>query len=119
MLNPDSDLFRTHEDWVLHTPVRPYTTTRNQVALNLAREDVCQWAMKMVDDLITEYQLDYLKWDMNSYITDFGWETGTEQEKDEMRIKLIQNVYRIWEHITTRHPDVLFENCAHGGARAD
>lgn len=119
MADPDSDLFREHEDWMLKTPGRDYTLSRNQVVLNIARDDICDWAMKMVDGLITDYDLDYVKWDMNRYISDFGFEGATDEEQDEIRVKYIRNIYKIWDYITSRHPDVLFENCAHGGARAD
>ena len=43
MVNPNSDLYRSHPDWVLHYPNRTLHEGRNQLVLNLAREDVYQY----------------------------------------------------------------------------
>ncbi len=119
MVNPDSDLFRAHPDWVLQSKHREPSLSRNQLALNMAREDVLQYMIGVLDGLVEDYHLDYLKWDMNRYISDFGWPEGTKQDRDRLPITLIENVYRIWEHLNEKYPDLLLENCAHGGARAD
>ncbi len=119
MVNPDSDLYRTHPDWVLQSPNRPQTLSRSQLALNLAREDVMEYLIQMLDGLVEEYELDYLKWDMNRYISDFGWAQGTKEQRDRLPITLIENVYRIWDHLNEKYPNLLLENCAHGGARTD
>lgn len=81
MVNPDSDLFRAHPDWVLQSESRPQTTSRNQLVLNLAREDVLAYVLDVLDRTIQENELDYLKWDMNRYITDWGWPTAAKSAR--------------------------------------
>ena len=119
MVNPDSNLYRAHPDWVLHDEGRKPWLSRNQLVLNLAREDVCQFAIDMLDRLLAEYELDYLKWDMNRYFGETGWPGASSKEIGELRIRFIQNLYRIWDHLNKVAPHILFENCAGGGGRAD
>ena len=61
MLNEDSELYRAHPDWVIRDPARSMTTQRNQLILNLARDDVRDWIIGWLDDLIERTPLDYLK----------------------------------------------------------
>ena len=119
MVNPDSDLYRAHPDWVIHDPTRPRTLQRNQLVLNLARDDVRDWAIAWLDDLIDRYQLDYLKWDMNRYVFENGWPDAAPEERRSLSIRYTRNLMAIWKHLNERHPDVLFENCASGGGRSD
>ena len=65
MVNPDSDLYRKHPDWVLNFPGRPRTEQRNQLVLNLARPDVRDFVFGFMDKLLTENDITFLKWDYN------------------------------------------------------
>lgn len=114
MVNPDSDLFRAHPDWVLSEPNRDPTLIRTQLILDMTREDITQWAMNWLDRLITDANLDYLKWDMNREAT----EIGLDQFERGVAVKYMQNVERIWKHLNEKFPDLLLENCAGGGGRA-
>ncbi len=112
MVNPDSDLYRAHPDWVIADPTRPRTEQRNQLTLDLSREDVLAFCLDFLDRVIEDYKLDYLKWDMNRYVS----EPGTDKA---MPIRFIQNLYKIWAHLNEKYPHVLYENCASGGGRSD
>ncbi len=113
MVNPASDLYKEHPEWVLTFPNRETSIKRNQYVLNLAREDVLEFCWNVVDKMISDYDLDYVKWDMNSFMAESGAELG------DVRIKFIENIYEIWRRMNEKYPDVLFENCASGGGRAD
>jgi alpha-galactosidase len=119
MVNPDSDLYRAHPDCVVHFPTRERTTQRNQLVLNLARDDVREFAFEFIDRLIREHRLDYIKWDMNRHVTEAGWPDAPPAEQRSLRVRYILNLYEIWRRLNETHPNVLYENCAHGGARAD
>lgn len=119
MVNPDSNLFRAHPDWIIGDPTRPATLQRNQLVLNLARDDVRDWAIDWLCRLIGDFKLDYLKWDMNRYVTENGWPDAPIEEKQSLSIRYTRNLLRIWEVLNKRFPDVLFENCASGGGRSD
>lgn len=115
MVNPDSELYRTHPDWVLSEPARERTLSRNQCILDLSRDEIRDWIIGWLDKLITETKLDYLKWDMNRYAS----ELGLYALDRGVTVKYMQNLYLIWKHLNERFPDLLLENCASGGGRAD
>ena len=113
MVNPYSELYKKHSDWVLSFPNRENTERRHQLVLNLARKDVMEFAWESVDRIIREFDLDYVKWDMNRYFSE------TVPHCDDLRVRYIENLYEIWRRLNEKYPDVLFENCASGGGRAD
>lgn len=118
MININSDLYKQHPEWVLEYKTRERTQFRYQSILNLARDDVREFVWETVDRVISEFELDYVKWDMNAYMTEIGNDTHDGNTK-EITVKYIQNLYEVWRRMNEKYPDVLFENCAHGGARAD
>ncbi len=112
MLTEDSALYKEHPDWVLGYENRETTYIRNQRVLNLSRDDVYFFCEQTLDRIIEDYELDYLKWDMNRYIC----ETDTTSD---FYIKYTKNLTRLYKHIREKFPRLLIENCAHGGARSD
>jgi alpha-galactosidase len=119
MVNPKSELYQKHPDWVLHFPNRERTTGRNQLVLNLAREDVKQFAFDVVDQLLGTLNIKYLKWDMNRYFSEPGWPSEAGPEQKEVSVKYVFNLYDIWDRLQKKYPDVIFHNCASGGGRID
>ena len=118
MVNETSELYKKHPEWVLEYPNRSHTKFRHQCVLNLAREDVKDFVFSSVDSIIRDFNLDYVKWDMNAYISEAGNSTYSGQQK-EIWVRYTENLLDIWKKLNEKYPDVLFENCAHGGARAD
>ncbi|WP_206184954.1 alpha-galactosidase [Thermoactinospora rubra] len=117
MVNPDSDLYRRHPDWVLHLPHRARTTLRNQLVLNFARPDVAEWAYSWLDDLVTAHGIDYLKWDMNRALAQAGW--PGHADPDRVWSEHVRNVYRVMDRLRAQHPALRIEACAGGGGRLD
>jgi alpha-galactosidase len=117
MVNPDSDLYRAHPDWVLHQPHRRRTEMRHQLVLNLARPDVAEWAHAWLDRLVGEHGIDYLKWDANRAFTEAGW--PGENDPDRLWIGHTRAVYRIMDRLRADHPALRIEACAGGGGRTD
>lgn len=113
MVNPTSDLYKEHPEWVLTFPNRETTMKRNQYVLDLSRDDVLEFCWNALDKMIGDYDLDYVKWDMNTYISETGTELG------DFRIRYIRNLYELWRRMNEKYPNVLYENCAAGGGRAD
>lgn len=119
MVNPDSDLYRAHPDWVMNYPTREREEKRCQLTLNLAREDVYQFTVDWLDKLLSESNIECLKWDMNRYFSQAGWPEAETKEQKTIYIKYVQNFHRILEHINKKFPHVMIENCASGGLRTD
>ena len=73
MVNPDSDLYRAHPDWAMHFPNRPRTEARNQLVLNLARDEVKEYVFSFLDKLASENNIAFFKWDYNRNWSEPGW----------------------------------------------
>ena len=119
MINPNSDLYRKHPDWVLNFPNRERTQWRNQLTLNLAREDVCRYLLDAMTDLLSHNNIKFVKWDRNRGLTQPGWPEAAESLQREVRIRYMENLYGLIDTLRARFPDVIFENCSSGGGRPD
>ncbi|MEP7257575.1 MAG: alpha-galactosidase, partial [Flavitalea sp.] len=119
MVNPNSDLYRAHPDWVLNFPNRTRLERRNQLVLNLARPDVYDYLYKTLSELLANNNIKYMKWDMNRPVSEPGWPSALPEMQKEVRIRYTRNLYRLIDELKKRFPDVLFENCSSGGGRVD
>jgi len=119
MVNPDSDLYRAHPDWVLHFPGRPESEQRNQLVLNLARPDVREYVLGFLDKLLTENEIAFLKWDYNRNWSEPGWDQLPAAEQKRVYVDFTQNLYSILSELRKRHPNVEIESCSGGGGRVD
>ena len=119
MVNPDSDLYRQHPDWVLNFAGRPRTEGRNQLVLNLARPDVRAYVYGFLDKLLTENQIAFLKWDYNRNWSEPGWPAVAPDEQKQVYVKYVENLYSILRELRAKHPGVEIESCSGGGGRVD
>jgi len=119
MVNPDSDLYRKHPDWVLSFPGRPRSEQRNQLVLNLARPDVRDYVLGFLDKLLSENDIAFLKWDYNRNWTEPGWDQLPASEQKRVYVEFTRNLYAILAELRHRHPKVEFESCSGGGGRVD
>ncbi|MEU9191992.1 alpha-galactosidase [Streptomyces hundungensis] len=117
MVNPDSDLYRAHPDWVQFQPGRPRTEFRNQLVLNLAREDVREHVGERLDALLAGAPIDYVKWDFNRCFTDAGW--PGEAYPQRLWTEHVHAFYALLDRLRAAHPHVAFESCSGGGGRVD
>lgn len=118
MVNPDSELYRAHEDWIIHFPERERTLSRNQSMLNLGRADVQDYLIGIFDRLLSETPIDFIKWDMNRNVSEPGWPTH-DRDAREIWVRYVWGLYRVWGELRRRHPNVIWENCSGGGGRVD
>ncbi|HUB52818.1 MAG TPA: alpha-galactosidase [Terracidiphilus sp.] len=119
MVNPDSDLYRKHPDWVLNFPGRPRTEQRNQLVLNLARPDVRDYVLGFLDKLLTDNDISLLKWDYNRNWSEPGWDQMPAGEQKAVYVDFTQNLYAILDELRKRHPNIEIEDCSGGGGRID
>jgi len=114
MVNPDSDLYRAHPDWVLSGPGAPNIPMRNQLTLDLSRGEVSDYLFERLDALLSTYDIAYLKWDMNRETLHPGDGEGRPSMHKQTRA-----LYALIARLKAKHPKVEIESCASGGARAD
>jgi alpha-galactosidase len=119
MVNPNSDLYRKHPDWVLNFPTRPHTEGRNQLVLNLARPDVRDYVFQFLDKLLEENDIAFLKWDYNRNWSEPGWPAVAPEDQKQVYITYVQNLYSILDRLRAKHPQVEIESCSGGGSRVD
>jgi alpha-galactosidase len=118
MVNPDSDLYRAHADWIIHFPGRERTLGRNQSMLNIGRTDVQDHLIGVFDKLLSENAIDFIKWDMNRNVSEPGW-PAHDRDQREIWVRYVEGLYRVWGELRRRHPNVIWENCSGGGGRVD
>jgi len=119
MVNPNSELYRAHPEWAFHRPGSKPLEDRNQLVLNMAREDVKQYTLDWLTKLLTEAPCSFLKWDFNRDVAEIGWPEADPGLAREARIRFVRNVYEIHDEIRRRFPDLMIEACAGGGGRID
>ncbi|MBQ3264445.1 MAG: alpha-galactosidase [Ruminococcus sp.] len=119
MVNEDSDLYRAHPDWALTAPNRLPMMSRNQLALDLSREEVHEYLYTVISGLLNKYHIEYIKWDFNRSLSDVYSHSTPSARQGEVTHRYYLSLYRLYERLTSAFPDVLFEGCAGGGGRFD
>lgn len=111
MVNPNSNLYHEHPDWVLHAGPYPRTERRKQLVLNLALPEVQDFIIKSVSDILSSADITYVKWDNNRGMH--------EMPSPATNHAYMLGLYRVLDELTIKFPDVLWEGCASGGGRFD
>ena len=119
MVNPNSDLYREHPDWILHVPDRKPSLSRHQLVLDFSRKEVVDHIHGMIAKILRESKISYIKWDMNRSLTECGSAALPADRQGEVFHRFILGVYDLYERLTSEFPEILFESCAGGGARFD
>jgi alpha-galactosidase len=119
MVNPDSDLFRAHPEWAVGVPGRRRTESRNQLVLDLANPAVVDHVADAIGAILASVAVDYVKWDWNRFITEPWTPAVSPDRQGEFFHRYVLGLYDLYERLTSRFPQILFESCASGGARFD
>ena len=113
MVNPDSDLYRAHPDWILSATTTDTVPFRDQLVLDLTRQAVWDHLFACFDTLLTANDIAYLKWDMNRDINQPGSDGRPACHRQ------VRALYNLLAALRAKHPAVEIESCASGGARTD
>ncbi len=113
MINPDSDLFRAHPEWILHEAGRTPPLWRHQQVLDITHPGAYEHVLNQVDAVLSEYNIAYIKWDHNRVLVDAG-HLGQAAVHNQTAA-----IYRLFAELKKRHPKLEIESCASGGARID
>lgn len=113
MVNPDSELFRAHPDWVLQASGVEQISSRHQYVLDLTRDDVSAYLFERLHRLLCAHPISYIKWDMNRDVHHPGSD-GRAATSRQTRA-----VYALIDRLRAAHPELEIESCASGGGRAD
>ena len=113
MVNPDSDLYRAHPDWVLGAGGRVPPLGRMQLVLDLTNEDCYQHVFQQTDKVLSDYDIAYIKWDHNKYLVEPG-SLGVAAAHNQTNA-----IYRMFTELKQNHPGLEIESCSSGGGRID
>ena len=113
MVNPDSDLYRAHPEWILHEADRIPPLWRDQLALDLSHPGAFDHVLGQTDAILSEYNIAYIKWDHNRALVEAG-HLGQASVHNQTAA-----TYRLFAELKQRHPNLEIESCASGGARID
>lgn len=113
MVNPDSDLYRAHPDWILSEGGRTPPLWRNQLVLNLAIPEAFSHVLEQTSKILSENEIAYIKWDHNRVLVDAGSNGGGGVRTQTLAL------YKLFDELKARHPKLEIESCASGGARID
>ena len=113
MVNPDSDLYRAHPEWILHEGDRTPPLWRHQLVLDLGHEEAYKHVLEQTSSLLAAHNIVYIKWDHNRVLVDAG-HLGAAGVRRQT-----QAIYRLFAELKKRHPGLEIESCASGGARID
>ena len=119
MVNPKSELYEKHPDWVLKLPNRPENYYRTQLVLDLCNPQVQDFVFKVVDDIMqTGSGVAFIKWDCNRMMTS-AYSTYLKNQQSHLFIEYTNGLYKVLDRIKTKYPDLPMMLCAGGGGRTD
>jgi alpha-galactosidase len=119
MINEDSECYRKHPDWAVKIPGIEPCVGRNQLVLDLTREEVRTYIIEAMTRVFQSAAISYVKWDMNRIFSDYYSAGLTAGRQKEFGHRYILGLYQILDVLTKRFPKILFESCASGGNRFD
>ena len=119
MVNPKSELFEEHPDWVIAQPKREMELQRNQMVLDLTRPEVQDFEWRSIQSIIGVSNISYAKWDCNRYLTQPGSAYLAPDRQSHLWIDYVNALYALMARTATTYPDVELMLCSGGGGRVD
>lgn len=122
MANTTSELYEKHPDWMIKAPGRDLVMGRGgtQIVLDLCNPKVQDYVFSIVDDLLTKYpEIAYIKWDANAPVMNHGSQYLPMADQSHLYIEYHKGLINVCERIRAKYPDVVIQDCASGGGRAN
>lgn len=119
MVSRNTTILSEHPDWMIATPNRAPSHGRNQFILDFTRSEVVDYVFKLMDKILGESKISYIKWDMNRFMTEVYSDQLGQDQQGEVSHRYILGVYSLYDRLIVKYPEILFESCAGGGGRFD
>ena len=119
MVNPKSELYEQHPDWIIKLPNRPENYHRNQLVLDLTNPKVQDFVYGIIDDLMTANPgIAYFKWDCNRiFSNEYAPYLGDQQSK--IYVDYVYGLYNVMQRVRKKYPHLPMMLCSGGGGRVD
>jgi alpha-galactosidase len=119
MVNPKSELYEKHADWILKLPNRPEHYYRNQLVLDLTNPQVQEYVYQVVDGLMAKYPgIAFFKWDCNRMMTNV-YSPYLKNQQSHVYIEYVKGLYSVLQRIRQKYPHLPMMLCSGGGGRVD
>jgi len=119
MVNPKSELYEKHPDWILKLPNRAENYYRNQLVLDLTNPKVADFVFNTMDNLIGKNPgLAFIKWDCNRLMSN-TWSPYLKDKQSNLYVNYVLNLYDIFKRLRAKYPHLPMMLCSGGGARID
>ncbi len=119
MINEQSDLYRTHPDWVLCDPNRKPMLSRDQMVLDMSREDVVNYLFTSMSRVLSGANIAYVKWDCNRVLANVFSNLLPAKQQGEVAHRYMLGVYGLLQRLLDAFPNLMIEGCSGGGGRFD
>jgi alpha-galactosidase len=119
MVNPRSELFEQHPDWVIRQPKRELELQRHQLVLDLTRPEVQEFEWQTIKSILSVPDITYAKWDCNRYLTQPGSSCLGPEHQDQLWIDYVEALYALMDKTVKAFPKTELMLCSGGGGRAD
>lgn len=120
MVNPNSELYKNHPQWIITQQKREPILGRHQEILDLTRPEVQHFEWQVIDNTLRPNPgVSYVKWDCNRYITQPGSQYLPAHEQSHLLVDYNNALYRLMDRFAKNYPDVTAMLCAGGGGRVD
>jgi alpha-galactosidase len=119
MVNPNSELFHEHPNWVIRQPKRELELQRNQLVLDLTRPEVQQFEFTSISNILSVPDITYAKWDCNRYLTQPGSSYLAPDRQSHLWIDYVHALYALMDKTAKQFPNTELMLCSGGGGRVD
>lgn len=119
MVNPKSELFEKHPDWVICQPKRELELQRNQLVLDLTRPAVQKFEWNVIKNILSVPDISYAKWDCNRYLTQPGSSYLSSSHQNDLWVDYVNALYALMDKTARTFPNTELMLCSGGGGRAD
>ncbi|UJR32739.1 hypothetical protein I4U23_020198 [Adineta vaga] len=118
MVNPKSELYENHLDWVIKVPNRPEYYFRNQLVLDLSNPAVQEFVYNTVDGMFTKHPMvAFIKWDCNAVI--YNAFSTSNPHQSHLYVDYVRGLYTVLNRLRTKYPTIPMMLCSGGGGRVD
>jgi len=119
MVNPRSELYETHPDWILKLPNRPENYFRNQLVLDLTNPKVQEFVYGVVDGILaTNPGIAFIKWDCNRMMTN-AYSVYLKDKQSNLYVDYVNALYGVLDRLRQKYPHLPIMLCSGGGGRVD
>ena len=119
MVNPKSELYEKHPDWILKLPNRDENYYRNQLVLDLTNPKVQDFVYNIVDEMLTKNpNIGFIKWDCNRMMTN-TYSPYLKDNQSHVQIEYVRSFYRVMDRLRAKYPHLPIMLCSGGGGRTD